>query len=167
MKEDIITEAEFQLVVDAHPTYYSMRRWLYLGAVCRRLAELPYRTVLEVGAYMQPLDKTATVMDVSAHLPGTVVHDAGRAPWPFADRQFDVVVACQVIEHVEPKAVFFAEARRVARWLLLSYPFRWKAGSACHQGLDDDVVQSWAGRGPDAKQQIGCRMIHLYDWGQM
>ena len=113
---------------------------------------------------MQPLDKEATVMDLRPYLPGAVAHNGDVHPWPFPDGAFDVVMAFQVIEHLTDKAGFFAEARRLGRWCLISYPYRWKAGSACHQGLDDDVVAGWVGRSPDVRQQVGCRMIHVYDW---
>jgi ubiquinone/menaquinone biosynthesis C-methylase UbiE len=43
---------------------------------------------------------------------------------PFADRSFDLVIACEILEHLETPEVGLKEIHRVCRrWLLLSVPW--------------------------------------------
>ena len=55
----------------------------------------------------------AVNVDVTADTSPDVVHDLNRRPWPFADGQFDEVIATDVLEHLDDTAATMAELHRV------------------------------------------------------
>ncbi len=102
------------------------------------------RSVLEVGPYRFPLVHHAERMDCKDHgVPRTTVHDADRRPWPFADRQFSLVLMSHVLEHLRNPAGAMAEAERVADVAIVAIPFRWEDGPDGHVGLDETTVDQW------------------------
>jgi SAM-dependent methyltransferase len=44
-----------------------------------------------------------------------VLHDAGKAPWPFPDASFDIILASDIIEHVKETDVFLNEVARLLK----------------------------------------------------
>ena len=134
--------------------YYRPRR-IYLsaaGAAARELIDRRrLRTALELGPHLRSLIVGADVMDVveRAELRAEgrrFIHDATSAPWPFADKAYDLFVALQVFEHLgdhQPDA--FREVRRVARNAILSLPIDWVMGDPanCHHGLTHERALSW------------------------
>jgi len=164
MKPTLLTRQQYRAAMDAWPEYYLEQRWVYLSAVAEVMDAIPYRSLLEVGAYRLPIDSAAVCMDLRQYVAGGVVHDADRRPWPWPDNSFDLVASSQTIEHLRDREGYFRECRRLARWAVVCYPYRWTSGTACHQGLDETVMDGWAGRAATERRQVGCRMIHVYDW---
>lgn len=144
--------------------YYAPNRFIYMNAICDILRQLEYDSILEVGAYRLRLDADSVVMDIKSFLPATVVHSADDVPFPFADKMFDVVVASQIIEHLQNKPQFFNEAERICNHLIISLPYRWKAGSESHRDIDENVIQAWSNRAPVLSVKIQCRIIQQYDF---
>jgi len=65
----------------------------------------------------------------------------------FDEDSFDVVVCLQTIEHDMPEP---ADMVRVAKMgVVVSYPYRWKVGTACHQGKDRQWVE----------RKMGCEAV--------
>jgi 2-polyprenyl-3-methyl-5-hydroxy-6-metoxy-1,4-benzoquinol methylase len=100
--------------------------WYQIDAVLR------YRpvTVLEIGIgsgvvsqYLRSRGLTVTTLDLESRLRPSVAGDVARLP--FRDRSFDLVLCCQVLEHV-PLATAqraLAELRRVTRGhIVISVP---------------------------------------------
>jgi len=100
---------------------------------------LPLRHVLEVGCgegYIIQVLGHATTASISAVdidpgivqfakacCPTALLAVADGMSLPFRDRSFDLVVACETLEHVEAPERFLAEMRRVSRgYCLLSVP---------------------------------------------
>ena len=108
-------------------------------------------SALELGPHLRSVIVGADVMDVRENSEleseGSVtLHDARRAPWPFADKQYDLFVALQVFEHLgTSQAVAFGEVRRVARNAILSLPIDWVMDDPrnCHHQLSHEKVLSW------------------------
>jgi len=103
------------------------------------------RGSLEVGPRRFPLTHFTDRMDLRDYgVPQTVRHDAGTAPWPFADRQYSVVIMSHVLEHLganQSQAV--REASRVGDVLLIAIPYRWTGYEQSHQGLGEDTLATW------------------------
>ena len=132
---------------EADPVYVH-QRWGYMkaaGDMMRTVARTG--RVLEIGPRNLPLVHNATFMDLDPQWqPEAVIHDAGLAPWPFADGEFTTVVALQMVEHLDGRQpTFFAEAFRVARWLIVSIPWQWTAGEPGHTQIWWTQVDGWTG----------------------
>ena len=74
------------------------------------------------------------------------IHDATVAPWPYADKQYDLFIALQVFEHLrdrQPEA--FLEVRRIARHAIISLPIDWVMSNPrnCHHQLSNERALSW------------------------
>jgi glycosyltransferase involved in cell wall biosynthesis len=142
--------------------YYVPNRFAYMNEVISMLKKIKYDSILEIGAYKLRLDKDSVVMDIDNHLPGAVIHDANIFPWPFADKSFDVICACQVLEYLSDKTAFFKESERISERLILSLPYMWTAGGEDHQNINEDVIFEWFQRKPNVSQKVGCRLIQEY-----
>lgn len=90
--------------------------------------------------------RDVTVVDTRlADLPRHVVVGGGH-PLPFCDREIDVVLALDVLEHVPPEARedWLAEIWRVAgRWLLLGNPFGTPGVVEADRWLFDMIRARW------------------------
>lgn len=126
-----------------------------MSEACRIAADLidrrGLRTALELGPHVRSIIVGADVMDRKA-LPDLVtegrltVHDATAAPWPFADKSYDLFVALQVFEHLGSRQrEAFAEARRIARHAIVSLPIDWvmEDPSHSHHGISHERALSW------------------------
>ena len=108
-------------------------------------------TALELGPYRRPLITGADVMDIRLspvlHTDGRqIAHDATVAPWPVADKAYDLFVALQVFEHLgTAQAAAFREVRRVARHAIVSLPIDWVMDDPrnCHHRIDEARVLGW------------------------
>jgi ubiquinone/menaquinone biosynthesis C-methylase UbiE len=54
-------------------------------------------------------------MDLNPRTGADVIHDLNRVPYPFPDNEFDLIIANQVIEHVDDVLAVVAELYRIAR----------------------------------------------------
>lgn len=148
-----LTEAEFQQLVAQHRYYRG--RWGYtsraLGQAARLIRRDGLRTALEMGAPIRPVVVGADVMDITAR-PGLdptatfIRHDATVAPWPVADKSYDLFVALQVFEHLgDRQREAFLEVRRVARNAIISLPIDWEMAkpSDIHHQISQERVLSW------------------------
>lgn len=132
-------------------------RYALAAALVARLAPTA-RCLLDIGGTMGgdtghlawtgdffPGLETVVVDTRGADLPEHVVVAPG-APLPFADRDFDVVVALDVLEHVPAAAreAWLGEAWRVAgRWLLLANPFATPGVAEADRWLFGLIRERW------------------------
>jgi ubiquinone/menaquinone biosynthesis C-methylase UbiE len=54
-------------------------------------------------------------LDSNPRTDADVIHDLNRVPYPFPDNSFDLIIANQVIEHVDDVLAVVAELYRIAR----------------------------------------------------
>jgi hypothetical protein len=111
------------------------------------------QSALELGPHLRPIIVGADVMDLRPNpeleiLPPArvVLHDATKAPWPIADKQYDLFVALQVFEHLRnAQNVAFQEVCRVARHALISVPIDWEMDDPrnCHHRISHEQALSW------------------------
>lgn len=124
---------------------YYKDRWPYLEtAASMAMKEAPEK-ILELGTYRLPLFKRSDVMDLKTDIPRlTFRHDITKAPWPIADKAYDMVVALQVWEHLgDGQEAAFREVMRVARGAVLSFPYLWNKPGDIHHGIDKTIIARW------------------------
>jgi hypothetical protein len=173
-----ISRRQFDEVAARFPYY--RRRWRYTSVAGDIAGELilrdDLRTALEVGPHVLPLIVGADVMDLRDNpdlVPGhqVIVHDATKAPWPMADRQYDLFVALQVFEHLGGgQRAAFREVRRVARHAVISLPIDWvmRDPTNCHHMISHERALSWFA--PVAPTRVvlgnggrGKRLIYVFE----
>lgn len=146
---------QYEILELAAAVPYYRARTVYMRAAGDLADELIDRdglmTALELGPHLRPLIVGADVMDLrlSPDLQTTgrqVAADATKAPWPFADKAYDLFVALQVFEHLgTSQRDAFREVRRVARHAILSLPIDWEMDNPnnCHHQLRHEQVLAW------------------------
>ena len=140
-----ITRSEFQRARAQHR--YLKSRWDYYREAIAMAQRLAPRRVLEIGCRHTPLFPGSDRLDYMAEFKPTILHDATVVPWPIADRAYDLVIALQVWEHLGTRQrEAFSELPRIARFAILSLPYKWRRRSnPSHSGIDDVVVSRWSG----------------------
>ena len=148
-----LTRPEFEEMALRFPYYNG--RWGYMSRALAEASKLirrhGLRTALELGAPVRPIIVGADVMDIKARLeldPSVpiTIHDATRAPWPVADKAYDLFLALQVFEHLRDRQrEAFLEVRRVARHAIVSLPIDWEMDDPknCHHQIPNERVLSW------------------------
>lgn len=144
--------AKIQVRNDAYWTKTLEERWEYTSTVIWHLRQLQPRTALELGTNGLSLMRFSDTMalreqDVDPENRGNRIylHDARKCPWPIADKQYDVFVALQVLEHLGPRQIdIFSEIRRISRVALITLPYCWNAPhDPTHHMLTDETVTRW------------------------
>jgi len=139
------------------------KRWEYQSVVVDMLNQLDINSILEAGTMGIPLALDGCTLDINDKTKPTYIHDLTEFPYPFRDKEFDMFVALQVWEHIgDNQHRAFKEVCRIAKNIILSFPYKWKAGSACHLGIDKDVIKKWTEIEPDEIVQVKGRII--YRW---
>lgn len=140
-----ITNSEFRRAREQNR--YLKSRWSYYREAIAMAQRLAPRRVLEIGCRHTPLFPASVRLDYMAEFHPTVLHDATVVPWPIADRAYDLVIALQVWEHLgNRQREAFSELPRIARYAILSLPYKWRRRSnPSHSGIDDAVVSRWSG----------------------
>lgn len=140
-----ITYSEFRRAREQHR--YLKSRWDYYREAIAMTQRLAPRRVLEIGCRFTPLFPGSDRLDYMAEFQPTILHDATVVPWPVADRTYDLVIALQVWEHLgNRQREAFSELPRIARYAILSLPYKWRRRSnPSHSGIDDAVVSRWSG----------------------
>lgn len=151
-------KSHFDAAQNAKQKYWKKaNRWPYLQVAVMTAKALDPASVLEIGTMGLPLCLDSNTMSLDGI--DKVTHDAGKAPWPFEDKAFDLGIALQVWEHIPEKEVFFSEMGRVCSKRIISIPYKWRKMSNpdnCHLNIEMDDVVRWAGgRFPDAYCILG------------
>ena len=87
------------------------------------VAGLPAATrVLEMGCGSKRIWPGSVTVDRNLRSVADVLHDLNQLPYPFADNEFDVVIAQHVIEHLEDVIAVVEEVHRILKpnglWLI-------------------------------------------------
>ncbi len=88
----------------------------------------PYRHLFSSQATYQAIDYAGAKGNFGYSMPDTTYYEGDR--WPIAEKEVDVVLCTEALEHVPEPSVFLAEASRVLKeggQLILTVPFsaRW------------------------------------------
>ena len=124
--------------------------------------------LLEIGAAVRGCD--LPVGQAIAPVAGIRMGSLSRHhkhPWPIDDKAYDVLIACQVWEHLRRnEAEAFCEARRVARTVILTFPWYWDCPKdPIHHNVTAERIFAWtAGVWPTAFEIVGEPARYLGIW---
>lgn len=143
-KRRLMTYSEFEELRKQDP-YYRKGRWRYLKEVIGIITKESFNSVLELGAYKQPIVHGSDIMDVHPHLPNlTYLHDATKIPWPVEDSKYDLFIALQVWEHLKDKQKeAFKEVIRISKMAILSFPLNWNCPGNYHHNITEEKISEW------------------------
>jgi hypothetical protein len=90
--------------------------------------------------------------------------DARKTPWPFRDKEFELIVALRIFHHLTPnQRAGFLEARRTSKALILQVPTR-----GIHpRGIDREQLVEWNdGVGPVKERHFPGQLgsAYLFKW---
>lgn len=84
-------------------------------------------------------------------------------------QKYDLVLCLQVLEHVEEVEAFCQRLKAVARHLVISVPYKWRAGGHkdhVHDPVDEDKLKSWMALKPNhrliVQEPFGPRRLIAY-----
>jgi len=160
----LITEEDFNQVLKKDK--YFKDRWGYISEVIEFVRPIEAKRVLEVGPYKLPIFKDSETMDLVKEYPGlTYQQDAMVTPYQFKDKEVDLLVAMQSLEHLHPKQKeVFAEWRRIAKTIVISLPYMWHCpDDIMHHNIDLPLIAEWTGMTPTKMTIKSCRVILKYE----
>ena len=157
---------------------YYKNRWEYIEDIRIELLKMnDCFNILEIGPYTLPLVKGEDVIDINESyrekypykINKFIHHNCSTTPYPIKDKEYDLVIACQVLEHLgiygEQKKVF-DELERISKKTIISLPYKWFIpNSRDHHMIDEKVIEYWAsGREPTYEKISGNRIIQIYEF---
>ena len=144
---------EIEDLASTIPYYRPRRKYMLVASriATDMIRRRDLRTGLELGPHLRSLIVGADTMELETNPElraegHRFVHDATIAPWPVADKAYDLFVAMQVFEHLgSHQREAFSEVRRVARNAMLSLPIDWTMDDPTnsHHQLSRERVLSW------------------------
>jgi len=178
-KSSIITEKIFKDFVKKEPYYEG--RFDYYMEVIMKLHELNnINSVLEIGPYKLPFVIESDVMDFRNYVEDFpikcgkfILHNCSKTPFPIEDKAYDLVIACQVIEHMGiygQQVNFFNELERISNKALITLPYLWHSPLARdHHMINKKMINVWSGgRTPTFELISGAentlRILQLYEF---
>ncbi len=145
-------------------TYWEGRKDLQYYRTVREFAEkyCPNgKTLLDVGGgvglgcqyleWFDRFDRTAVELPTNGcMLDGVRVVNADFLQWE-PDRQYDLVLCLQVLEHVPDASAFALKLLTCGRVVIVSVPYLWPAGACSehvHGPVDEAKLKAWTERDP-------------------
>ena len=110
---DLMTNQDFEELLKGSAGLYYEGRWSYFSEVIDIVkGQGDVNKVLEIGPSFLPVVKDCDIMikpeadawgRPSIKAPIEYIHDATIVPWPIKEKEYDILVALQVWEHLEGK----------------------------------------------------------------
>lgn len=180
-KENIITKDIFDEVEKENPYYKG--RWKYYSEIINLLMEMEdIHSVLEFGPYTLPYVIGTDIMDQTDaykseypfEIGKLIVHNCTLFPLPVEDKSYDLVIACQVMEHfgiIRQQVNFFNELERICKKAIISLPYKWfRPFHRDHHMIDEHVISYWSNNRKPVFEMIAgeslrnLRIIQIYDF---
>ena len=119
-------------------------RWGYTNEVVKILEQENIESAIEIGTKELKIVQESDVMDLN-NTNCTYNWDAKETPWPIKDKQYDVLVALQVWEHLKGhQREAFKEVMRTCKMTILSFPYKWDvANDPIHRWIDEEKIKEW------------------------
>lgn len=157
---------------------YYENRWEYMEEVIEQIAKMDnINNVLELGPYKSPLVRGEDVMDIYTQwgegypypIGNFIHHDCSKVPYPIENKKYDLVIACQALEHFGIKGEqvkIFDEFERISKKAIITLPYKWfRPQSRDHHMIDEKVIDYWArNREPSFEQIEGTRILRIYEF---
>ena len=153
-----MTHDNYQELLKGELGKYYEGRWEYFSKVIELIKNEDIKTVLEIGPAQHPIVKDCSVMikpedDMwgrpEKELSKQILHDATEKPWPIKDKQYDLLIALQVWEHLDNKqSRAIREVMRVSKMAILSFPYMWDCPKdsrnyPAHHMIDEELIGDW------------------------
>ena len=157
---------------------YYKGRWIYYKEVINIIKLLKdIDNILEVGPYKSPMIEGTDVIDVTDKFINEYplkmnkfhMHDCMKIPYPIEDKKYDLIIACQVLEHLgiygQQKQIF-NEFERISDKVLVSLPYKWfSPNMRDHHMIDEKMIDYWANnRKPVFQLIVNHRIIRIYEF---
>jgi hypothetical protein len=145
-------------------------RWNYMIPVIETIKEIKPKTAVELGTYKISLMDFSDSMALEKetidpdNLKNKVfIFDASKTPWKIKDKEYDLFVALQVLEHLGPnQKMVFQEIKRICNYAIISLPYKWNCpDNPKHHMIDDDKISIWTDNLEPIKKQIKSGRIIL------
>lgn len=131
-------------------------------------------TTLELGPYKSPLVEQGDIIDITdSYLKDYPIeigkfykHDCSLTPYPIKDKMYDLVIACQVLEHLGRNQIeVFKELSRIGRMAIITLPYKWNLPCDIHHMIDENVINNWAnGLKPIFQKIVNGRILLVYSF---
>lgn len=153
-EEDII-----KLMNKSEENYkYYKGRWEYFGELINEIKKMgDIGKTLELGPYKTPVVVGGDIIDISAAYINEypiaygkfIKHNCRLVPYPVKDKEYDLIIASQVLEHLgiygEQRDIF-EEFKRISNRAIITLPFEWFAPkSRDHHMITKKVITYWTG----------------------
>lgn len=139
---EIISKDEFETLYNED--YYNNARWSYFEQTINELEKLEdINRVLEIGPYKTPYVHYSDIIDLIDYrdsIPFEIgeifIHDCSVVPFPFKDKEYDLVIASHSLEHLgsgfhgKNQIKIFEEISRISRMAIITLPY---------SGLDQQI----------------------------
>jgi hypothetical protein len=94
--------------------------------------------------------------------------DLKETPYKFKNKQYDICVAMQVLEHLSPNQFsIFQEMKRIAKYVIITLPYKWNYAhiDINHHMIDENTINKWTNNEPYYFKFINDKSIILaYDF---
>lgn len=157
----------------------SRRHMLYYKAVFQYVSVVGYdaKTLIDVGAasaeYVQWMswipDRSILDFKIPRKPEGITCIETDFFTFE-PPQSYDVVMCCQVLEHVPDPAAFCEKLKSIAKHLVISVPYKWlgNAPGHIHDPVDEDKLAGWMKLKPNNSQVVQepfreGRLIAYYD----
>ncbi|AWX32294.1 hypothetical protein [Methanosphaera sp. BMS] len=157
---------------------YYKNRWEYFNEVIEHVIQMDdVEKILELGPYKSPLVRGEDVMDISDkftkyypyEIGKFIAHDCSKVPYPVKDKEYDLIIACQVLEHFGlrgQQVKIFNEFERMSKRAIITLPYKWfRPQNRDHHMIDERVIDFWASDRDYSFEKItGTRILRIYDF---
>ncbi len=141
------TKQEFDKLL-AKDSYWK-GRWEYTQEVINILKQEKFESALEIGSKELKIVKDSDLMDNMrdpyGQNPCKYTWSACSVPWPIKDKQYDILIALQVWEHLRnDQRKAFREVMRTCKMAILSFPYKWDVpNDPMHRWIDEKKIKDW------------------------
>ena len=168
---NFLTEKDIESINDE----YFKNRYSYFKEVIDEIKLMEdINTILELGPYKSPLTEGEDVIDITdayvkdypIKIGKFIKHDCSITPYPFKDKEYDLVIACQVLEHLGKNQIeVFKELSRISKKAIITLPYKWNNPCDVHHMIDEKIIDHWTqGLKPVYEKYIGIRILQIYNF---
>lgn len=141
------------------------------------------KTTLELGPYKSPIVVGGDVLDITddyledypVKIGKFYKHNGSETPYPFKDKKYDLVIACQVLEHLGTNQIeVFKELCRISKKAIITLPYKWNTPCDMHHMINRGIIDDWAnGLKPVFEKIISkpfphrSRILRIYNFDDM
>ena len=176
LKDRVISKDQFDEVLKIDKYYRG--RWDYHYEIIKEIVKFDdVETVLEMGPRRCPLVEnedvidlvTKYIVDYPININEFIHHNCQKVPYPIEDKKYDLLISCQVLEHLGihgEQIAIFDELERISKRAIISLPYKWfTPHNRDHHMIDKEVISVWAsGREPVFEKINSERILQIYEF---